>query len=375
MTNIPDHGLQLRSKITGEGQLVLSLDEVPVRPPGPDEVVVRIEAAPVNPSDSAPLIGAADLARAKLEGSGASTRLTAPLLPGALERLAGRVGQSLPAGLEGAGVVVVAGDQARALMGRTVAVMGGSMYAQYITVKAEDCLLLPEDATPKDGASCFVNPLTALAMVEAMRLEGYTALVHTAAASNLGQMLVRICRADEVPLVNIVRRPEQVELLRGIGAEYVCDSSAPDFRLSLIAALKATGATLAFDAIAGGTIIGEILHCMEIAHLGPGYTPYGTTVHKQVYMYGMLDLAPTQLPHNFGMHFGIGGFLLRPFLERAGKDVADRLRARVAAELKTTFVSHYTAEVSLAQLLDPGVLAEASRRSTGGKFLVNTSRL
>jgi len=336
---------------------------------------VRIEAAPVNPSDSAPLVGAADLARAKLEGSGASTRLTAPLLPGALQRLAGRVGQSLPAGLEGAGVVAAAGDQARALMGRTVAVMGGAMYATHITVKAEDCLLLPEGATAKDGASCFVNPLTALSMVEAMRLEGYTALVHTAAASNLGQMLVRICQADGVPLVNIVRRPDQVELLRKLGAEYVCDSSAPDFRASLIAALKATGATLAFDAIAGGTIIGEILYCMEAAHLGPGYTPYGTTVHKQVYMYGMLDLAPTQLPHNFGMHFGIGGFLLRPFLERAGKAVADRLRPRVVAELKTTFASHYMAEVSLAQLLDPVVLADVSRRSTGGKFLVNTAKI
>jgi NADPH2:quinone reductase len=370
----PDHALELRSLVTADGEVVLSLERVPVRPPGPTEVVVRVEAAPVNPSDIGTLLGAADLSQARLEGAGDQARLIAPLLPAARERMAGRIGQSLRAGIEGAGVVVAAGDQAQALLGRTVAVMGWAMYAQYFTAKAADCLLLPEVATPKDGAACFVNPLTALSMVEVMRGEGHTALVHTAAASNLGQMLVRICQKDGIPLVNVVRKPEQVELLRGLGAEHVCDMNAPDFHPALTGAIKATGATLAFDAIAGGRIVGDLLGCMEAAHQGPGYNPYGPALHKQVYVYGALDLRPTEIVRSFGMAWGVGGWLLMPFLERAGADVAERLRARVAAELKTTFASHYTAEVSLAGMLNPEVLAAASQRATGGKLLINPAR-
>jgi NADPH2:quinone reductase len=372
--NAPDHGLELRSLITAEGELALSLERVAVRPPGPDEVVVRIEAAPVNPSDIGTLLGAADLSQARLEGAGDQARLVAPLLPGGRERMAARVGQSLRAGIEGAGVVVAAGDEAKALLGRTVAVMGWAMYAQYITVKAADCLALPADATARDGAACFVNPLTALSMVEVLRAEGHAALAHTAAASNLGQMLVRICEKDGVSLVNVVRKPEQVERLRGLGAEHVCDMNAPDFHAALTRALKATGATLAFDAIAGGRIVGDLLGCMEAAHQGPGYNPYGPSVHKQVYVYGALDVRPTEIVRSFGMAWGVSGWLLMPFLQRAGREVADRLRARVVAELKTTFASRYTAEVSLAEVLKPEVLMAASQRATGGKLLINPAR-
>jgi len=377
MGEAPTHSLELRTTVTEDGQLRLELIEAPVRPPGPGEVVVRVEAAPINPSDLALLVGPADLSRARLEGGAERPVLTAPLPDGALARLAARVGQPMPAGNEGAGVVVAAGEGAQDLLGRRVAALGGAMYAQYVTLRVADCLPLPHGATSAEGASSFVNPLTALAMVETMRLEGHSGLVHTAAASNLGQMLVRICQADGVPLVNIVRRPEQAELLRGLGAAHVCDSSAPDFRERLIEALRATGATLAFDAIGGGRIVGQILSGMEaaiVAGASGGYRNYGSDRHKQVYLYGVLDVAPTELVRDFGMAWGIGGWLLAPFLRRVGREGAERLRARVAAELKTTFASDYGAEVSLAELLRPETLAAANRRSTGAKLLVNPAK-
>ena len=379
MVEIPTHGLELRTTVTEDGQLRLELVEAPVRPPGPGEVVVRVEAAPINPSDLGLLVGPADLNRARLEGSAERPVLTAPLPDGALARLAARVGKPLPAGNEGAGVVVAAGEGAQNLLGRRVAALGGTMYAQYVTVRAADCLPLPPGATSAEGASSFVNPLTALGMVETMRLEGHSGLVHTAAASNLGQMVVRVCQADGVPLVNIVRRPDQVELLRSLGAAHVCDSSTPDFRERLTQALQATGATLAFDAIGGGRIVGQILSGMEAAiaaaaSASGAYSRYGSDRHKQVYVYGMLDAAPTELVRDFGMAWGVGGWLLTPFLRRLGREGVERLRARVAAELKTTFASDYGAEVSLAELLRPETLAAANRRSTGAKLLVNPAK-
>jgi NADPH:quinone reductase-like Zn-dependent oxidoreductase len=373
-----NQSLQLRSLVKSSGELELSLARVPIPEPGPDEVLVRIEAAPINPSDLGLLIGPADLSTAKVSGSGADAVVTAQVPPQAMRMLAARLDQSMPVGNEGAGVVIKAGasPQAQALMGKTVAILGGATYAQHRVAKAADCLELPADATPADGASCFVNPLTALGMVETMRREGHTALVHTAAASNLGQMLNRICLADGVQLVNIVRSPEQAELLRKAGARHVVDSSAPSFLDDLTKALVETGATLAFDAIGGGKLAGQILNCMEVAAnlKADGYSRYGSSVYKQVYIYGGLDIRPTELNRAFGMSWGLGGWLLTPFLMKIGPEATAKLKARVAAELKTTFASHYTAEISLAEVLKPEVMAAYNKRATGEKYLINPAK-
>ena len=372
-----DHGLELRTLVRQDGLLELSLAEVPVPEPGPDEIVVRVEASPINPSDLGLLIGPADLTTIKTSGTAERPVVTAALSPPAMRALAARVGESLPVGYEGAGVVVKAGasPEAQALLGRTVAMIGGAMYAQYRRVRAADVLPLPADATAAEGASCFVNPLTALGMVETMRREGHTALVHTAAASNLGQMLVRICKADGVPLVNIVRSADQESLLRGQGAEHVLDSTASDFTARLVDAVAATGATLAFDAIGGGRLASQILSAMEqAANRGAAYSRYGSNTYKQVYIYGGLDTGPTELARSYGMAWGVGGWLLTPFLGKIGPEAAQRLRQRVAAELKTTFASRYTAEIGLAEALDPKVIAAYARRATGEKYLINPQK-
>ncbi len=304
--------------------------------------------------------------------------VTAKLPPAVMTANAGRIGQSLPAGNEGAGVVVQAATDpaAQALLGKTVAMFGGGMYAQFRCIAAADCLVLPPGTTAAEGASCFVNPLTALGMVETMRREGHTALVHTAAASNLGQMLVKLCQKDGVGLVNVVRRPDQVELLKGIGARYVCDSSAPRFMDDLVEALAATGATLAFDAIGGGRLAGQILTAMELAltRTAQGYSRYGSTTHKQVYIYGGLGRGPTEFNRTFGMAWGIGGWLLTPFLQTIGADAARVLRERVAAEITTTFASTYTKEISLVEALQPREIAAYARLATGEKYLINPNK-
>ncbi len=374
MTEAPKTALELRSLVTPDGMLELSLHDVDIPAPAADEVVVRVEAAPVNPSDLGLLIPGADMSAATVTGTPERPVVTAPLPPGALAQLSVRVGQSLPVGNEGAGTVVAAGESAaaQALLGKTVGIAGGAMYSQYRVVKAVACLVLPEGATAKDGASSFVNPLTALGMVETMRREGHSGLVHTAAASNLGQMLAKICLADGVPLVNIVRKAEQEEILRNLGATYVCNSAAPTFEQDLVDALKATSATLAFDAIGGGTLASQILNGMERAANATAtqYSRYGSSVHKQVYIYGSLDTSPTVLTRSFGMAWGVGGWLLTPFLAGAGTEVIGRLRARVAAELTTTFASTYTQEVSLAGLLKPEAFNSYLKKATGEKFLV-----
>ena len=372
--SIPATALQLRTLVTRTGELQLSLADVPVPVPQDDEVLIRVEAAPINPSDQGLLFGAADMSTAVASGTAERPVVSARIPETAMRAMAGRLDEAMPAGNEGAGTVVRAGasPQAQALLGRVVAVIGGAMYSQYRCVKAADCLLLPQDATAVEGASCFVNPLTALGMVETMRLEGHKALVHTAAASNLGQMLNRICLKDGVGLVNIVRSPEQAALLKAQGAVHVCDSSAPDFRDALTDALVATGATIAFDAIGGGRLPGQILSCMEaaIGRTASEYSRYGSAVHKQVYLYGNLDRAATVIERDFGMAWGVGGWLLFPFLKRVGPEVAQRLRERVAAELRTTFASRYTREVSLAQALSLEAIAAYGRRATGEKYLI-----
>jgi NADPH:quinone reductase len=375
MSDVPSTALQIRSKITSNGTLELSLDTFDVPAPRDDQVVIRVEAAPINPSDLGLLFGAADMREATASGTPDRPVVSAPVPDGAMRAMAARVDQSLPVGNEGAGVVVAAGasPEAQALLGATVAALGGAMYSEYRCVPAAQCLRLPDGVTPAEGASCFVNPLTALGMVGTMRLEGHTALVHTAAASNLGQMLNRLCLADGVGLVNIVRKPEQEDLLRSMGAEHVCNSSDPSFMDDLTDALVATGATLAFDAIGGGDLAGRILTCMEAAANASGageYNRYGSTTHKQVYVYGGLDRGPTIVERNFGMAWGIGGWLLMPFLARVGAEEAQRLRDRVAAEITTTFASGYTDQVSLAGALDVAAIRVYGKQSTGKKFLV-----
>lgn len=368
-------GLQLRSLIKKSGELEISLMSIPVAAPAADEVVVRIEATPINPSDLGLMFGAADMSAARVRGSGADAIVTAPVPEKSMRAMAARIDESMPVGNEGAGVVIEAGaaDAAQALLGKTVAVLGGAMYSQYRTLKVAQCLPLPAGAKPSEGASCFVNPLTALGMVETMRREGHTGLVHTAAASNLGQMLNRICIKDGVPLVNIVRKTEQEALLRSQGAKYVCNSSSPDFIAQLTQALKDTGATIAFDAIGGGRLASQILACMEAAAASKmkEYSRYGSTTHKQVYIYGMLDRGPVELGRDFGFAWSVGGWLLTPFLQKIGPADTQRLRERVVAELKTTFASHYTREISLIEALQPEVIAAYAKFSTGEKYLIN----
>jgi NADPH:quinone reductase-like Zn-dependent oxidoreductase len=373
------HGLQLRSLIKASGELEISLLDVPTPEPGPDEVVVRVEATPINPSDLGLLAGAADLSTIQASGSADRPVISAKVPEAGMRAMAGRLDQSMPVGNEGAGVVVATGasDAAKALMGRTVAMIGGAMYQQYRCLKVSECMALPEGATAADGASCFVNPLTSLGMTETMRREGHSALVHTAAASNLGQMLNRICLKDGIGLVNIVRSTGQAEILRRIGAKHIVDSTSATFMEELTSALAETGATIAFDAIGGGRLASQILTAMEAAINKSGkhpYSRYGSSVHKQVYVYGSLDTRPTEIVRSFGTAWGVGGWLLFPFLMKIGQADGQRLRQRVIDELKTIFASHYTKVVSLREALDPANIAVYAKRATGEKFLINPNK-
>jgi NADPH:quinone reductase len=370
--------LQLRSLAKSNGEMELSLVTTTIAPPGADEVIVRIDAAPINPSDLGLLLANADWSHARVSGTADRPAVTTDISPNAVQAMKARIDISMPVGNEGAGRVIEGGSSqaAQALVGKTVAVLGGAMYSQYRCVNVNQCLVLPEGATAADGASCFVNPLTALGMVGTMRREGHKALVHTAAASNLGQMLNRLCIADHIGLVNIVRKQEQQELLKAAGAAHVCRTDSATFLKDLTDALVATGATIAFDAIGGGPLAGQILGCMEAA-VNRGatvYSRYGSTTHKQVYLYGSLDMSPTTLNRNYGMAWGIGGWLLTPYIEKIGPLAFQELKERVAKELKTIFASHYSQEISLAEALQPQIIAAYSKRATGQKYLINPNK-
>ena len=371
-------GLQLRSRISKAGELELSLTEATFADPAPEQVLVKVEASPINPSDLGLLLGPADMSSAKASGSGAGIKVAAKVPAQALPFIAARLDQAMPVGNEGAGTVIKAGssEAAQALLGKTVSMIGGGMYAQYRLLKATECQALPPGTTAPEGASWFVNPLTSLGMTETMKREGHKALVHTAAASNLGQMLNKICLEDDIGLVNIVRSAEQAKLLRGIGAKHVIDSTSPNFTDELTQALVDTGATIAFDAIGGGTLASQILTCMELAlnKAATQYSRYGSTTHKQVYIYGSLNTAPVELTRNYGSAWGVGGWLLTPFLQKIGRPEQVRLRERVVNSLKTTFASHYTKVVSLAEALDLKNIASYSKRATGEKFLINPNK-
>lgn len=371
--DVPSRALQLRSLVTEAGTVELSLEEVDVPEPREAQVLVRVEAAPINPSDLGLLLAGADLQAATAAGTSERPLVTAPLPPGAARAATPRLGTSMPVGNEGAGTVVAAGDSdaAQALLGKVVAVAGGAMYSQYRAVDAAGCLVLPEGASARDGAGSFVNPMTVLGMVETMRAEGHQALVHTAAASNLGQMLNRLCQEEQVPLVNIVRSDAQAALLRDGGATQVCNSTSATFMADLTAALQETGATLAFYAVGGGSLASRILACMEAAaSAGAGFSVYGSPVHKQVYIYGGLDRGPTELTRSFGMAWGVGGWLLTPFLVKAGAEKVAGMRQRVAAGLTSTFASTFTDAVTLAGALQLDAIAAYGRQATGTKYLV-----
>ncbi|HKP55668.1 MAG TPA: zinc-binding dehydrogenase [Polyangiales bacterium] len=372
------NGLQLRSTVKPEGLLELSLVQVPTPEPQPEEVVVQVEATPLNPSDIALLLAGADLTTLEAGGNADSPLATARVAPEVMRFLAARSGQSLPVGNEGAGKVIAAGSaaSAQALLGKTVSVIGGSMYSQYRTVHVSQCLPLPAGTTAEDGASWFVNPLTALGMVETMRSEGHTALVHTAAASNLGQMLQKLCLKDGVPLINVVRKAEQATILRSLGATHICDSSLPSFVEDLIEACSSTSATICFDAIGGGKQGSQILTAMEVAasRKAGAYSRYGSSTHKQLYIYGGLDRSPTVLNRSFGMAWGVGGWLLTPFLQKVGGETVQRLRERVGNELKTTFASSYARRISLREALSPEVITAYGRQATGEKYLITPAK-
>lgn len=368
---------EIRSTLTNEGILELSIVNVEQPVPGDDEVLLKIEASPINPSDLALLITfAADLDSLSVSGEGDQTVASIKLHPGLLGALKPRMGQSMQVGNEGGGVVIDAGANAKHLIGKTVGVAGGAMYSQYRCIPAQSCLVMNEGTTSMQAASSFVNPLTALAFVETMRLENHTALLNTAAASNLGQMLVKICKDDGVPLINVVRKPEQVETLKKLGAEYICDTSADSFMDDLVNAIVATGCTLGFDATGGGNggkLPGQILTAMEIAanKTATEYSRYGSDTYKQVYIYGGLDMSPTVLNRSFGLQWGLGGWLLTPMIGRIGMERFGQMRERVAAEINTTFASHYTQEISLAEMLQPEIIRGYAKQATGAKYLVN----
>ena len=367
---------EIRSEITSEGKLNLSIVTSDVPTPGDDDVLIKVEASPINPSDLGLLISfAADLNSISSQGSGEDTVTTMGIHPGLMQSMKPRIDKSMKVGNEGGGVIVDAGKNVKNLIGKTVGVAGGAMYSQYRCLPAMSCLVMNEGTTSVEAASSFVNPLTALGFTETMKLENHTALVHTAAASNLGQMLVKICLADDIPLVNIVRKEEHVELLKKLGAKYICNTSDENFMKNLIDCLVETGATLGFDATGGGNegkLAGQILSAMEVAanKNATEYSRYGSDTYKQVYIYGGLDPTPTVLNRSFGLSWGLGGWLLTPFIGRVGTEKFQEMRERVAKEITTTFASSYTKEVSLEEMLEPDAIKTYAKQATGTKYLV-----
>ena len=374
MTDLPATNRTMLTEVKPEGVLELYLADLPMPTPKDHEVVVKVQATPINPSDLGLMVGAADVTSARAIDRDGLPGIAMNVPEAGMRFMAGRIGQALPIGNEGCGVVVAAGasSEAQALMGKTVALIGGEIYAQYRCLAAQMCMPLPDGTAPEDGASCFVNPLTSLGFVETMKLEGYKAIVHAAAASNLGQMLVKICKADGIPLVNIVRSEEQVALLKGIGAEIVLNSNDEDFVEKLTAAIAETEAFLGFDPIGGGKLAGQILGAMEAAAVRrmSAYSRYGSDQMKQVYIYGALDVGPTILNRNFGLTWSLSGWLLTPFMAKAGTEIVGRMRARAAAELTTTFKSHYSHEISLEQAVDIATMQAYNAKRTGEKYLI-----
>ena len=360
---------QIKSKISKEGILSIFIDEVEIPEPKDGEVLIKVQATPINPSDLGLLVGPADVSSLEIVEKGKIVEMKVP--EGLMRSVSARLEQSLPVGNEGAGVIESAGKGAEHLIGKTVGLAGGSMYSEFRCISANNCLVMNDGTSAEQAASCFVNPLTALGMVETMKLEGHSGLVHTAAASNLGQMLIKICDAENVPLVNVVRRDEHVELLKSLGATYVCNSSQENFMEELIDSLVSTGATLGFDATGGGNLASQILTAMEIAanKTATEYSRYGSDQFKQVYIYGGLDRGPTNLTRSFGFSWGLGGWLLTPFIGKIGMERFGELRQKVADEIDTTFESKYSRVISLEEALFEENIVLYTKQATGKKFL------
>ena len=372
---VPETNLRIVSTVTASGEVRIELDETPPARPGDGQLLLRVEAVPLNPSDLMPMLAGGNPADARFEGSPERPVVTVPLTPQLAQAGAARVGLPLAPGLGGAGTVVAAGKGAEALLGKRVAFLTIAMgaLARYCTVALEECVELPDDISAAEGADVFCNPLTALAMVETLRQTGQRAMIHTAAASNLGKMLVRICKEDGIPLVNIVRRGEQAEMLRALGATHICDSSQPGFADELGRAVADTGATVAFDAIGGGVMADRLLTAMEAAaaaRMG-GFSPYGSQDMKRVYIYGLLDGSPTMLPRaGYGMIWAVEGWAMPPVLARAGAERTGALVQRVVAGLTGTFASDFAQSVSLAGALSRDAMLRYCAKTTGGKYLV-----
>lgn len=374
------HSKEIRSTVTGDGNVEISIAKVDIPTPADDEVLIEIYAAPINPSDLALLTTfGGDVSNIKVSGSGDNTVASMSVHPAVMRSMKSRVGQSMPVGNEGAGVVVDAGINAKSLIGKTVGLAGGAMYSQYKCAPAVNCLVMDDGIAPSEAASSFVNPMTALSFVETMKMENHSAIVHTAAASNLGQMLVKVCKSEDIPLVNIVRKKEQVDILKNIGAKYICNTNESDFMESLVGALTETGATLGFDATGGGNngeLAGQILAAMEVAanNASGEYSRYGSETYKQVYIYGGLDPSPTILKRSYGMSWGLGGWLLTPMLGKIGMEKFQEMRARISEEIKTTFASEYSQEISFEEMLQPEIINSYVKQKTGSKFLVNPQK-
>jgi NADPH:quinone reductase-like Zn-dependent oxidoreductase len=371
----PVMSLELRSKLSPKGQIELSLQQTSMGRPAAYEIIVRVDAAPVNPSDLGMLLGPADPSKATVEGAGENKQLLIPLLPAHVNALARRVNLSLCPGLESAGTVIAAGSDCEHLLGKTVAMFGGEMFAQYRKTRPSECMVFPEGTSPAKCAAAFVNPLTALCMLESLRSEGHKAMVHTAAASNLGQMLVKLCNEEDVDLINVVRREEQAEILRAIDARYICDSTSPNFVAELTEMLRETGATLAFDAIGGGNMASTIIQAMENVYAPEEYYIYGSRVHKQMYVYGVLDASPIQIFRGAGNAWSVSGFLMMNYLAKLEPETVLKMKERIVSQIDSNFSSHYTAEISFGDMLDITTLTAIASRSTGAKYLLCPNKM
>lgn len=362
-------GKQLFTTLSDDGKLTVEIADQTFPEPTGNQVLVKMEAAPINPSDLAILTGAADFDNAEYSPGKVVATMPEPFLSGQKSRF----GQRLPAGNEGAGTVVATGDSdmARALMGQRVACVPGNAFSQYAIADAMMCLPLG-DHSAEEGASSFVNPMTALGFAENAKLDGQKAIIHTAAASNLGQMLVKICQEDDIALVNMVRKAEHVDLLKGLGATHVVNTSDGDFMDQLRGAIRETGAFYGFDPIGGGQAVDNVFKAMEQVAVTQmdEYSRYGSNQAKRMFIYGRLDFGPTILTPSYGFGWTLSGWLLTPFLQQVGMETMVRMRTRVQQDLTTTFASSYKTKVDLEGMLTKEAITDYRRMKTGEKYLV-----
>ena len=362
-------GKQLFTTLESDGTLTLAIEEVTFPEPKGNQVLVTMEAAPINPSDLAILTGAADFENAEYSSGKVVAKMPEPFNSGQKSRH----GKKLPAGNEGAGTVVATGDSdtAKALMGQRVSCVPGNAFSQYAIADANMCLPLG-DHSAEAGASSFVNPMTALGFAENAKMEGQSAILHTVGASNLGQMLNRICIEDGLGLVNIVRKDDQAELLKSQDATHVVNSSDNDFMKQLRDAIEDTSAFFGFDPIGGGKMVDSCFKAMEqvaVANMKE-YSRYGSNQAKRMFIYGRLDVSPTTLTPSYGFGWTLSGWLLFPFLQHAGQETMARMRKRVLDNLTTTFASSYKAKVDLEAMLTKDAILDYREMKTGQKYLV-----